>query len=534
MRDRENRRILTDTEAIQQVLNGHPEAFGVLVQRYQARLRAMGAHYVANHDDVYDLVQDTFLEAFRQIDRFDPDLEFLPWLRSLARHRTLNFLREARTRHKALTSLVLQTVQEQMTDAARRHDDSWERLQALHSCFDKLAPRHQQMIRLRYTMQVAVKDIAIQYNRSVASGSAVAHVPEEAIGFTISTSTPRIVDFGTEFGVLAHENGSAETHVYDGKVGLASRVDSASSNDAKILTRGRAAVVDASGQIHEIPYRPQQIVRSMPEASAFGIPGKRLNLADAIGGGNGFGTGQTDSAIDTSTGRLVLEFYANSWATRLAESQPMAMSHYVPVPAHDYVDGVFCPTANPKPIAVSSADHAFALSPAPSAAIHKTCPGIGDCSSIDCPPGERDDLMLDGHIYGSPLHPVILMRVNKGITFDLDAIRTDMPETRIGRFTCLCGVSSADGVTTPNARACFYVLVDGVTRFVERDVSSSSPGIPIDIQLTDSERFLTLIAVFTEITPGKPHRAMFADPSLELERAQAKNSPSGGNQASYP
>lgn len=169
----ENNRGLTDFDILRQVRAGHHEAFGLLVRRYQARLRAMVAHYIANHDDVHDLVQDTFLEAFRHIDRFDPESEFLPWLRSLARHRTLVFLRRRRTQYKAVTPLVAQAIQERTERLSSRSDDTWERLQALQNCFAKLSPKNQHLLQLRYTMQVAVRDIADQCDRSAAGISSL-------------------------------------------------------------------------------------------------------------------------------------------------------------------------------------------------------------------------------------------------------------------------------------------------------------------------------------------------------------------------
>jgi hypothetical protein len=360
------------------------------------------------------------------------------------------------------------------------------------------------------------------------------YVPKEAIGYTIATTTSRIIDYGTEFGVLVCENGRTETHVYNGKVSLESCLNPASKDDLNILTQGCAATVDASGRIREIPYKPHRIVRSMPEALKLSIPGKRLNLADVVGGGNGFGTGHFNSAIDTTTGRFEPDFYTSPWENRLIETPPTAVCRYVHVPTLDYVDGVFSPTANPVPMTVSSVGHTFTLSPGPPPVLHKACPGIGHWSSIDCLGEKRNNIKLDGRTYGSPLHPVILMQVNKGITFDLHAIRADMPEIRIERFTGLCSISPADR----HARASFYVLVDGVPRFTQKDVSSSSSGIPIHVELKDTERFLTLIVVFTEMTPIKwacqwTHRAVFAEPSLELARKQEKRL-YDGNQRSYP
>jgi hypothetical protein len=368
----------------------------------------------------------------------------------------------------------------------------------------------------------------------LVSGSVAANVPKQAIGFTIETSTSRVVDFGTEFGLLARKDGSTETHVHNGRVGVKSSNNRIKSNDLKILNQGHAAAVDATGQIREIPYKPHQVVRSIAEAYRVSFPGIKLNLADIVGGGNGFGTGSPNSAIDAFTGKLILNFYDDSWANRLVDNQPMSVCKYVQVPTHDYVDGVFSPTANPMPITVSSAGHTFTISPLPSSKIHRTCPGIGNWSSTECPPGQRNDIILNGLNYGTSLHPVILMRVNKGITFDLNAIRADMPETRIERFTGLCGITAADRQTTPNARASFYVLVDGDPRFLKKGVSSHSPGTPINIELNDTDRFLTLLVVFTEITPDKPHRAMFAEPSLELVTKQNTKQFSDGNQSYYP
>jgi hypothetical protein len=369
----------------------------------------------------------------------------------------------------------------------------------------------------------------------LAGGSVAVQVPREAIGFTITTSNSRIIDFGTEFGVLVHENGSTETHVYDGRIGVKSNTVRSSSKGVKILTQGHAAVVNAAGHIEEITYKPQKIIRSMAEALDLTFPRKRLNLADVVGGGNGFGTGLPNSAIDAFTGRFILDFYDDSWGDRLVDNQPMSFCNYVPVPTHDYVDGVFSPSANPMPITISSTGQTFTISPTPSSKTHKTCPGIGNWSSTECPPNQRNGIVLNGRTYGSSLHPVILMRVNKGITFDLDAIRADMPEVKIERFTSLCGISAADRWTTPKARASFYVLVDGIPRFSKIAVSSDMSGAQIDIELSDTDRFLTLIVVFTEITPDKPHRGMFADPCLELKTVRAeKQQFSGVNRSYYP
>ena len=69
---------LTDGELVTQVQKGFSDAFDILVGRHQARMRATVAHYIANREDIFDIVQDTFLDAFRNIDTFVPERAFSP------------------------------------------------------------------------------------------------------------------------------------------------------------------------------------------------------------------------------------------------------------------------------------------------------------------------------------------------------------------------------------------------------------------------------------------------------------------------
>jgi hypothetical protein len=53
---------------------------------------------------------------------------------------------------------------------------------------------------------------------SLRAGKLTAHVPKEAIGFTIETPAATIVDLGTEFGVEVDSSGRANVEVFQGKV----------------------------------------------------------------------------------------------------------------------------------------------------------------------------------------------------------------------------------------------------------------------------------------------------------------------------
>ena len=93
-------------------------------------------------------------------------------------------------------------------------------------------------------------------------GGLTAHVPESAHGFTVRTNKGEIVDLGTEFGVLASEDGSLETHVFEGEV--ITRIDSLTENrnpDGVSLKAGQSQLVSLSGEIRSASADPAKFLR---------------------------------------------------------------------------------------------------------------------------------------------------------------------------------------------------------------------------------------------------------------------------------
>ena len=57
---------------------GDRAAFGALVTLYQKRAYAIAYGFVRNRDDALDLAQESFVKAYRSIDRFDTQRPFYP------------------------------------------------------------------------------------------------------------------------------------------------------------------------------------------------------------------------------------------------------------------------------------------------------------------------------------------------------------------------------------------------------------------------------------------------------------------------
>ncbi|MCU0918018.1 MAG: FecR domain-containing protein [Planctomycetes bacterium] len=344
------------------------------------------------------------------------------------------------------------------------------------------------------------------------SGWITARVPPAASGFTVRTPVSSIVDFGTEFGLLAGESGNTEVHVFDGRIEFEHAGGADTARTRQKLTRDEAVTVDAAGHARRVPVleRPRLFSRVLPAAESFGLPGKRLGLADMVGAGNGLDTGIWGQGLDASTGQIA------SRRTILKKND----NGFTAVPALPFIDGVFVPDSSDGSAIVTSTGLSFAPCPKTSGTSYEAI--VYGASFQVGSAGEIHYGRLAGRTYDTRSHPSIGMHPNAGITFDLDAIRSAMPETVIRRFQARCGVSEnvvrfAERDADPAAiQVTFWVLVDGQPQFSRTLGVVPAQAEPIDVPIHPGNRFLTLATT----TPGEYRYcwALFAEPALELTR----------------
>jgi len=69
---------------------GHPEAFDVLVRRYDKRLINFIYRSMGHFERAEELAQEAFIRAYRSAERFDPKRRFSTWLYTIARNLVRN------------------------------------------------------------------------------------------------------------------------------------------------------------------------------------------------------------------------------------------------------------------------------------------------------------------------------------------------------------------------------------------------------------------------------------------------------------
>jgi RNA polymerase sigma-70 factor (ECF subfamily) len=81
-----------DITLVKRVQNGDKQAFNLLVQKYQFRIKHLVSRFIKDSSEQEDVVQEAFIKAYRAISRFRGDSAFYTWLYRIAVNTSKNYL----------------------------------------------------------------------------------------------------------------------------------------------------------------------------------------------------------------------------------------------------------------------------------------------------------------------------------------------------------------------------------------------------------------------------------------------------------
>ena len=84
----------TDEEIAIIVQKGKPEAFGLLVERFEIKLLRYAKKFLLDNEDGKDIVQEVFIKAYTNIQSFDPSRSFSSWIYRIAHNEFINSIKK--------------------------------------------------------------------------------------------------------------------------------------------------------------------------------------------------------------------------------------------------------------------------------------------------------------------------------------------------------------------------------------------------------------------------------------------------------
>ena len=168
-RDGENGSL--DWALIQQALAGEQKAYELLVVKYQRRIEHLVARMVRDAGLVPDIVQETFLNAYKALHQFRGDAQFYTWLHRIAVNTAYKALQEKkRDPLVAWTDLAPEEDEQQETFRDRKEPISEETpeavvaarqiAQAVNEAMQALPPDSRQALELRELEGLSYEEIA--------------------------------------------------------------------------------------------------------------------------------------------------------------------------------------------------------------------------------------------------------------------------------------------------------------------------------------------------------------------------------------
>ena len=96
---------ITDAALAIAAREGDQDAFAHIMRRHKGWLYQFIRRYVADKDDAYDVLQESFVSAWSALSRFDPERPFEAWLRRIALNKCRDRARRGAVKRAALSVL---------------------------------------------------------------------------------------------------------------------------------------------------------------------------------------------------------------------------------------------------------------------------------------------------------------------------------------------------------------------------------------------------------------------------------------------
>lgn len=149
----------SDETIVKKVRAGDTDSFGILVDRYEQKLLRYGRKFLAEREDIEDIVQDVFMRAYQNIQGFNVDERFSPWIYRIAHNAFINQLR--RNRHKSFLvdfdTFISHPVYED-PEAFKREQKDMRIL--IDRGLEHLEEKYREVLVLHYFEEMPYKDIA--------------------------------------------------------------------------------------------------------------------------------------------------------------------------------------------------------------------------------------------------------------------------------------------------------------------------------------------------------------------------------------
>ena len=172
---------VSDEKLAHKVQTGDSSSYGLLVERYEAKLGRYVRKFMWVKEDAEDVLQDVFLKAYENIQGFDTKRKFSSWIYRIAHNECINRMKKKKT--DSFSAIDFDTWLPRFTSQTTPEDisESKELKRMIDKGVGKLSPKYREPIVLYYNEQMSYQEI-----------SDIMRIPVSTVGVRISRARAQL------------------------------------------------------------------------------------------------------------------------------------------------------------------------------------------------------------------------------------------------------------------------------------------------------------------------------------------------------
>ena len=174
----------SDEEVARVIQQGDTESFGLLMERYEAKMARYAKKFLFDSEDSQDLTQEVFIKAYTNIQSFDIEKKFSSWLYRIAHNTFINALRKKSKIHIFSLDADLLFPHSIVREAAVSDTERQELRTLLELGLNTLAPKYREPLVLHYFEDLSYQEIA-----------EVLRIPVSTVGVRLQRSKAKLKKF---------------------------------------------------------------------------------------------------------------------------------------------------------------------------------------------------------------------------------------------------------------------------------------------------------------------------------------------------
>ncbi len=145
----------SDEEIIEKVRSEDQEFYAIIIERYQEKLLRYAANLIQDEDSAADIVQESFIKAFKNLKGFNIKKKFSSWIYRIVHNEAINHAKKYRREIP-----ILERIDFKSGEDVELNFEKKEIISRVERCFSKMPLLYAEPLRLYYIDEKSYEEIS--------------------------------------------------------------------------------------------------------------------------------------------------------------------------------------------------------------------------------------------------------------------------------------------------------------------------------------------------------------------------------------